>query len=86
MNSMDDVKDPDMCQMWRFRGVSQCVSTKICEKLHEIACFLTCLTYRTQPVGRVTPHTYLDLYYITKLQYEVQTPSPMYLWYPQLVQ
>ena len=32
------------------------VFTKICEKQHEIACFLTRLTRRTSPAGRATPH------------------------------
>ena len=34
------------------------IFTEICEKLHEIARFLTRLTCRTCPAGRAMPHIY----------------------------
>ena len=43
-------------------GTSQCIFTEICEKLHDIARYLTRLTRRTRPAGRATPHIRLDGY------------------------
>ena len=55
MNSINDIRDHDVCRMWHIQGMSQRILTKLCEKLHEIA---TCLTRR-----RDATYTYRNKYY-----------------------
>ena len=47
--------------MWHIQGASWHVFMEICKKLHETACFFTCLTCWTFLVGHMTPHIYISI-------------------------